>query len=71
MLMKKRMLRLVLSGWLAGRFARLAGSVLLCVLLALLACPVKAPAADEPGRPASLRILYAANACGIFQPCPT
>lgn len=67
--MSKQTLCQALPGLPAGRLARITG-MLLCMLLALLAVPANTHAGDS-GRPGTLRILYAANACGIVQPCPT
>ncbi|HIU17350.1 MAG TPA: hypothetical protein IAB01_02740 [Candidatus Avidesulfovibrio excrementigallinarum] len=50
--------------------ARISAAALLTVLVLAWTCTAAMMAGDF-SRPASLRLLYAANACGIFQPCPT
>ena len=68
--MEKRRSSSAGRGSLVHRMVWLAGGVLLGVLLLGWSCSAGMLSGDF-GRPTSLRILYAANACGIFQPCPT
>ena len=68
--MKKRFVHRAGHGARARQLARIAAGALFGVLLLSWTCVASFLAGDF-SRPATLRILYAANACGIVQPCPT